>query len=299
MTVYCDPKRKHDFVLLFDVTNGNPNGDPDAANMPRIDPETMRGLVTDVAIKRKVRNYVDLIRGNEQRFKIYIQSEQALNTLHQRAYDTLGIKPKNTKRPKREEAARARKWMCDEFYDVRMFGAMMTTEVNAGQVRGPMQLTFAQSVDTVSPIDVSITRIAITKESEMQTVDSDGESGGKVTEMGRKYIIPYGLYVAFGFFSAPLANQTGVTEEDLELFWTALQQMWEFDRSAAKGMMSCRGLYVFSHESPLGNAPSHALFEHIRVNPVHEATPPRSFGDYTVDVDRELPAGVHLNALVS
>ena len=300
ISAHLDTGRRHDFVVLFDVQDGNPNGDPDAGNLPRVDPETMHGLVTDVAIKRKVRDYIDAARGDEGNYKIYVQNKgEALNALHRRAYDDLGIKSTGT-RQKREDVEAARPWMCDNFYDIRTFGAVMTTQVNAGQVRGPIQMTFARSIDPIVPLDVSITRVAITREDEVETVEGDdGEaSGGKVTEMGRKSLVPYGLYKAQGFFVPSFAEQTGFDSEDLELFWTALQMMWDLDRSASRGLTGCRGLYIFSHDSKLGNAPAHKLFERVTIerNPGVEA--PRAFSDYTVFIDEEgVPDGVTLTRL--
>lgn len=292
---YLDANRRHDFVLIFDVQDGNPNGDPDAGNMPRVDPETMQGLVTDVAIKRKVRDWVDAMRGDEGAYKIYVQSGEALNTKHQRAYDALDLTSTGSKQ-NLEDVDKARAWMCQNFYDIRTFGAVMTTGVNCGQVRGPIQMTFARSLDPIVPMDVTITRVAVTREEDAQVVVSEeGETSGKQTEMGRKSIVPYGLYRAYGFYNPHFADDTGFSSEDLGLFWKALQHMWDFDRSAARGMMACRGLYVFSHESKLGNAPAHQLFDLIDVKRKPDANPPRKFGDYEVVVDREgLPDGVKL-----
>jgi CRISPR-associated protein Csd2 len=297
--IITDVGRRHDFVLLFDVTDGNPNGDPDAGNLPRVDPETMQGLVTDVAIKRKVRDYVDIARGGEAAYKIYVQNGVALNAQHQRAYTDLGIKSTGAKQ-QRDDISRARDWMCKNFYDIRMFGAVMTTGVNCGQVRGPIQLTFARSIDPVIPLDLSITRIAVTKVEDSQVVVAeDGSTTGKQTEMGRKALVPYGLYRAHGFFNAHFARQTGVTAEDLALFWSALQMMWDLDRSSARGMMSCRGLYIFTHESSLGNAPAHRLLDRVAVARRDGVTAPRAFRDYQVAVDDSaLPAGVTLTRLV-
>lgn len=291
--VHLDASRKHDAVLFFDVTDGNPNGDPDAGNLPRVDPETMEGLVTDVAIKRKVRDWVDASRGREERFKIYVQSEQALNTLHQRAYSHLGVKSTGSKQ-KREEIAPVRSWMCENFFDIRTFGAVMTTNVNAGQVRGPVQITFARSQDPITPLDFSITRTAITKPEDMRVAGEGGEDGkGKTTEMGRKPFVPYGLYRAHIFVNPHFAAQTGFDNDDLAIFWDALGRMWDLDRSASRGMMACRGLYVFSHESPLGNHPAHRLFERITAKLVDEKKPPRRFGDYKIEIsDDDLPPGV-------
>lgn len=298
---YLDPARRHDVVLLFDVTDGNPNGDPDAGNLPRVDPETMQGLVTDVCLKRKVRDWVDATRGNEARWKIYVQNKgEALNTLHQRAYQALDMISTGSKQ-KREDMLKARDWMCANFYDVRMFGAVMTTGVNCGQVRGPAQFTFGRSIDPIVPLNLSITRVAITRPEDTQTVTAeDGKTtGGKVTEMGRKALVPYGLYRAYAFFSPHQAKQTGANQEDLTVLWEALQKMWELDRSAARGFMVCRGLYIFSHESPWGNAPAHKLLERVSVARAEgSAGVPRLFSDYAVKVDDgNLPAGVELNAL--
>ncbi len=282
MATPTDVTNRQDFVLLFDVTDGNPNGDPDAGNLPRVDPETMQGLVTDVAIKRKVRDFVDLARGDEGRFKIYIQAGgPALNTIHERAYTSLGLKSTGTKQAK-GDVDHARQWMCENFYDIRTFGAVMTTGVNCGQVRGPVQVTFARSIDRILPFDLSITRVAVTRAEDAAVVTADdGTTGGKQTEMGRKAIVPYGLYRAHGFFNPHFAAATGVTGEDLALFWQALELMWDQDHSAARGEMRCRGLYVFSHDSSLGNAASHRLFDLI-ATPPSTVEAPRKFADYTV-----------------
>jgi CRISPR-associated protein Csd2 len=278
---------RYDFVYLFDVANGNPNGDPDAGNLPRLDPETNRGLVTDVALKRKVRNYVVLEKSGVQRHAIYMQERSVLNKAHQRAYDESHLKSESKKLPKKaEEAERITRWMCDNFYDVRAFGAVMTNEVNAGQVRGPIQLTFATSIDPIVPLEVTITRVAVTNEKDLE----------KERTMGRKYVVPYALYRAHGFVSAKLAERTGFDDQDLELFWRALGSMFEHDRSAARGEMTARRLVVFEHESALGNAPAHRLFERVTVerSPALEG-PARSYSDYAVAVDAEgLPAGVSI-----
>ena len=298
---YLDAKCRHDFVLLFDVADGNPNGDPDAGNLPRVDPETMQGLVTDVCLKRKVRDYVDALRGSEGRYKIYVQSGEALNAQHRRAYEALSKTSTGVKQDK-DVVAQARQWMCHNFFDIRLFGAVMTTGVNCGQVRGPLQLTFARSLDPVVPLDLSITRVAVTREEDTQIAldQATGEGkGGKQTEMGRKALVPYGLYRAFGFFNPHFAQRSGADEDDLALFWQALQQMWDLDRSAARGMMACRGLFVFSHCSPLGNARAQDLFERVRVARRPGVEAPRSFHDYSVEVDESgLPAGVTLSRLV-
>lgn len=295
--MYTDVARRHDFVLLFDVTDGNPNGDPDAGNLPRVDPETMQGLVTDVALKRKVRNWVDATRGMDERFKIYVQSGVALNDQHRKGYDAEKIVPKGTKQ-QADEIDRVRRWMCDNFYDIRAFGAVMTTGVNAGQVRGPVQVTFARSVDPIVPLDLSITRITVTKPEDMVVVSETGEeSDGKQTEMGRKALVPYGLYRAHGFFVPAFAERTGFSAEDLALFWRALVSMWDLDRSASRGLTACRGLHVFSHDSAVGNAPAHRLFDRVTVARANGRVP-RAFGDYAVRIDDSaLPAGVTLTSL--
>lgn len=300
--VINNPELRHDFLFLFDVQDGNPNGDPDAGNMPRVDPETMQGLVTDVCIKRKIRDFVDLAKGDEERFKIYVQNKGiALNEMHQRAYTARGLKSTGTKQS-RDDVQSVRAWMCENFFDIRMFGAVMTTEVNCGQVRGPIQFTFGRSVDAISPLDVSITRVAITKADDTKVVEgeSEGEKGkGKTTEMGRKAVLPYGLYMARGFFSPKFAKDTGVTSEDLELLWTALVNMWDQDRSAARGFMSLRGLYVFTHENPLGNAPAQSLFERVSAKRKDGVEAPRAFADYVIAVnDANLPEGVTLTRVM-
>ena len=285
---YTDPTKRHDFVLIFDVTDGNPNGDPDGGNLPRTDPETMQGLVTDVCLKRKVRDYITLASDNA----VYMEHKGvALNAQNRKAFESIGVEPKKATRPERDSA---REWMCANFYDVRMFGAVLSTGqsegLNAGQVRGPVQLTFARSVDPVLPQDLAITRVAITREADREE---------KETEMGRKTLIPYGLYIGHGFFSPALAAQTGVTEEDLTLFWQALANMFEVDRSAARGMMSTRALYVFTHDNRLGNAPAHSLFDLVRVGRNEGVEAPREFSDYVVTVDEDaVPEGVELSAVV-
>lgn len=277
---------RYEFVLLFDVTNGNPNGDPDAGNLPRLDPETNQGLVTDVCLKRKIRNYVALEKEDDAGYAIYMQEKSVLNNQHKKAYDALDIKPEPKKLPKDEAKARElTAWMCQNFFDVRTFGAVMTTEVNSGQVRGPVQMAFASSIDPVVPMEVSITRMAVTNERDLE----------KERTMGRKHIIPYGLYRAHGYVSAKLAERTGFSEDDLELLWRALINMFEHDRSAARGEMSARKLIVFKHDHPMGNAPAHRLFDSVKVERVEgEAdTPARHYSDYRVTVNAEaLPAGV-------
>lgn len=377
MSQHLNPQVRHDFVLIFDVTDGNPNGDPDGGNMPRTDPETSHGLVTDVCIKRKVRNYVatyaehEVSESDRTRLKIFVEHHGVLNEKIREAYVGKGIpvgKPSQVSVPKelfedireissylpgaftfndgdgdsdeveptlgysgelskeeitealaldaiaeqckqnknlkklitdlvnksgkpdknRANADKAKTWMCENFYDVRMFGAVMSTGLNAGQVRGPMQLTFARSVDPVQPQDMAVTRVAVT----------DSKDREKLQTIGRKTLIPYGLYVAHGFYSPYLAEQTGVTKDDLALFWQALVNMWDFDRSASRGLMAPRGLYVFSHQSKLGNAPAHKLFETIDVALKYDGTVPRQFEDYSVTVDDEaLPEGITLTRL--
>lgn len=280
---------RYEFVLLFDVTNGNPNGDPDAGNLPRLDPETNQGLVTDVCLKRKIRNYVALEKEEDAGYAIYMQEKSVLNNQHKKAYDALEIKHEAKKLPKEAEKARAlTEWMCKNFFDVRTFGAVMTTEVNSGQVRGPVQMAFASSVDPVVPMEVSITRMAVTNERDLE----------KERTMGRKHIVPYGLYRAHGYISAKLAERTGFSEDDLDLLWRALINMFEHDRSAARGEMSSRKLVVFKHDHPMGNAPAHLLFDSVKVERVEgeEDTPARHFSDYRVSIDAEaLPAGVSVD----
>lgn len=378
LPVYCDPQKRHDFLLLFDVTDGNPNGDPDGGNLPRTDAETAQGLVTDVALKRKIRNYVatyaefEATEEEAKRLKIFVEHRGVLNEQIRKAYVAEGIPVGSTvKNPvkdgkvleglrqlkdelpdaftftdsdeeadevtatlaysgelsedelqefysketvaehlkqnkalaaflkdvvkkagkpakDRDNAEKARRWMCANFYDVRMFGAVMSTGLNAGQVRGPMQLTFGRSLDPILPTDLSITRVAVT----------DVKDREKLQTMGRKAMIPYGLYRSYGFFSPYLAAQTGVTAEDLQLFWNALVGMWDHDRSASRGMMALRGLYIFTHDNKLGRAPAHKLFESIHIELKDKVLPPRKFEDYCVTVREDsLPEGVTLTCL--
>ena len=285
---------RYDFVLLFDVKDGNPNGDPDAGNLPRLDAETGDGLVTDVALKRKVRNYVGLVKGELPPFEIYVKEKAVLNRTHERAYEAVGegasLKGDEKKRKGGGVAAdKARDWMCKNFYDVRTFGAVMSTGINCGQVRGPVQLTFARSVDPIVALEHSITRMAVATEAEAEKQEGDNRT------MGRKHTVPYGLYRSHGFVSAFLAKQTSFSEVDLELFFTALEQMFEHDRSAARGQMATRGLVVFKHDSELGNAHAHALFDRVQVKRRDGVDVPRSFADYEVTVEESnLPAGVSL-----
>ena len=308
---------RYDFALLFDVKDGNPNGDPDAGNLPRMDAETGHGLVTDVSLKRKARNFVAMSKDQEQRdpqpgekrFEIYVREKAILNLQNQRAYSALKLdaqpaeaatdevaekkSPKDKKRKGGgDDVNRARDWMCQNFFDVRTFGAVMSTGVNCGQVRGPVQLTFARSIDPVIAQEHSITRMAVATEAEAEKQEGDNRT------MGRKHTVPYGLYIAHGFVSSFLAKQTGFSSDDLDLFWQALAQMFEHDRSAARGEMSTRGLYVFKHDSELGSAPAHALFERITPKLKDGVSVPRLFSDYEVAVnDANMPAGVTLTRM--
>ncbi len=314
--------QRYDFVLVFDVQDGNPNGDPDAGNMPRLDAETGHGLVTDVALKRKVRNFVGLVKDQEERalaegekrFEIYVREKAILNQQHERAYSALNLvaapeeqaqtalelgadegKKKKAGKDKRkgsaDEVGLARQWMCQNFFDVRTFGAVMSTGVNCGQVRGPVQLTFARSVEPIVALEHSITRMAVATEAEAEKQQGDNRT------MGRKHTVPYGVYVAHGFVSSFLAKQTGFGADDLELLWQALAQMFEHDRSAARGQMATRGLYVFAHDSELGNAPAHALFERLTVTPREAGQVARSFGAYSVAFDGQgLDVGAQVQA---
>ncbi|MEM8997679.1 MAG: type I-C CRISPR-associated protein Cas7/Csd2 [Acidobacteriota bacterium] len=298
-------KNRYDFVLLFDVKDGNPNGDPDAGNSARIDTETGEGLVSDVALKRKVRNFVHLAKTDMDTdepaagYDIYVKHRGILENEQQKAYDAEGLK--SDEKSKGKSAAnvdKARDWMCQTFYDVRTFGAVMSTkQANCGQVRGPVQLTFARSMDPINPLEQSITRKAVATQREAKTqIDKHGMVTGT---MGRKEIVPYGLYRAHGFISPHLARTTKFSEADLELFWQALQMMFEHDRSATRGEMATRKLVVFEHESPLGNAPAHRLFERVEASLVDESRPPRRYADYAVTVDGdELPSGVTLHTFL-
>ncbi len=286
-------ENRYDFVLLFDVKDGNPNGDPDAGNLSRVDAETGRGLVTDVSLKRKIRNYVGMVKVERPPFEIYVKEKAILNKQHERAYEAIGagdaIKGDNKKRKGGDKVDEARAWMCKNFYDVRTFGAVMSTGVNCGQVRGPVQLTFARSVDPVVAQEHSITRMAVATEAEAAKQEGDNRT------MGRKHTVPYGLYVAHGFVSAHLAAQTDFSDADLALLWESLTNMFEHDRSAARGEMATRGLYVFKHDSQLGNAPAHDLFARVQSTLKEGAMVPRDFNDYSVSVDAaKLPQGVEL-----
>jgi CRISPR-associated protein Csd2 len=283
-----DPiKNRYEFVLLFDVKNGNPNGDPDGGNLPRIDPETGHGIVTDVCLKRKVRNYVELVKGDEFLYNIYIKEKGVLTERRQPAYDAVA-EFKDTS----EKVSKARAWMCKNFFDVRTFGAVMSTkENNCGQVRGPVQFAFSQSIDPVVPLEASITRMAV------ETIKEAVSQGGDNRTMGRKAYVPYGLYRVHGFISAPLAEQTGFSEEDLELFWDALLNMFDHDHSAARGEMASQKLIVFKHDSALGNSPAQKLFNLVKVEKNCGENPPRSFADYTVSLGAA-PNGVEIKEVI-
>lgn len=282
--------KRYDFVLLFDVVDGNPNGDPDAGNLPRIDAETGHGLVTDVCIKRKVRNYISIAKNNESTFDIYVKEKAVLNDQHERAYKALGvdISQDDKKRKGGDKTEDARKWMCQNFYDVRTFGAVMSLGINCGQVRGPVQFTFSRSVDPVVLLEHSITRMAVATRREAEKQSGDNRT------MGRKFTVPYGLYRMHGFVSAPLAKQTGFSSEDLDLLWEALMNMFEHDRSAARGMMATRGLYIFEHDSQMGNTPAHKLFERVKVKRKDMTKTARFITDYEVNVNDEDISGVKL-----
>jgi len=290
-------QKRYDFVLIFDVKDGNPNGDPDAGNLPRVDPETGLGLVTDVSLKRKIRNYVQIkteadglaLAGHH----IYVKEKAILNNQHVKAFAPLNAKEAEEASKNEDKRNAARAWMCQNFFDIRTFGAVMSTKVNAGQVRGPVQITFARSVDPIMALEHSITRMAVTTEEEAKKQDGDNRT------MGRKYTVPYGLYVAHGFVSAHLAKQTGFSDADLNLLWEALQNMFEHDRSAARGEMATRGLYVFEHGSELGNAHAYKLFENIAIAKKDPDAVPRSFADYVVSVNEAaVPADVKLHRYV-
>ena len=272
-------QNRYEFVYFFDVTNGNPNGDPDAGNMPRLDPESSKGLVTDVCLKRKIRNFIEVTCENAPGYEIYVKEKSILNLQNKRAYEAIGIEPntKDKKLPKDEAKARAiTAWMCNNFFDIRSFGAVMTTEVNSGQVRGPVQLAFAQSLDPIVHLEVSITRMAVTNEKDLD----------KDRTMGRKHIVPYALYRMHGFISANLAAKTGFSDDDLAKLWQALTLMFEHDRSAARGEMAARKLIVFKHDSALGSQPAHKLFDAVKVERVNgeSGTPASGFGDYKISV---------------
>jgi CRISPR-associated protein Csd2 len=292
-------KHRYDFALLFDVLNGNPNGDPDAGNSPRIDPETGYGLVTDVCLKRKIRNYICIAKADpktsapEPGYDIYVKEKAVLNRQNRRAYEALKLDPESKGKDKAGQVSEARAWMCQTFFDVRMFGAVMSIEINCGQVRGPVQLAFARSVDPIVALEQSITRMAVATEREAE------KQGGDNRTMGRKEIVPYALYIAHGFVSPHLAADTGFSDADLTLLWQALQNMFETDRSAARGEMASRQLVVFQHESLLGNAPAHTLFDRLSIKRNDGSRPARAYSDYTITLNREnLPSGVSVNEML-
>ena len=280
-------KNRIDFVYLFDVQDGNPNGDPDAGNLPRVDAETGMGLVTDVCLKRKIRNYVQIAKNLSDGYDIFIKEKAVLNKEIDKAHEDENVKNSSDK------TAAARQFMCKNYYDIRTFGAVMSTGKNAGQVRGPIQLTFARSIDPIATSEHSITRMAVATEEEAKKQNGDNRT------MGRKSTVPYGLYLCHGFISANLAKQTGFDEEDLKLFWEALKNMFDQDHSAARGLMSARKLIVFEHSSELGNAPASALFDLVKVNKKDSVKVARAFSDYEVAIDRAgLPAGVKLEEML-
>ena len=291
-------KNRYEFVVLFDVENGNPNGDPDAGNMPRVDPETGYGLVTDVCLKRKIRNYVEMAKEEEPGYRIYIKDSVPLNTSDKEACSYVGVEPAKLKEAKKKDDnldKKLRDFMCANFYDIRTFGAVMTTFVkaalNCGQVRGPVQIGFARSIDPIISQEVTITRVAITTE-------KDAEN--KSTEMGRKSIVPYGLYRAEGYISANLARRvTGFSEDDLELLWDAIVNMFENDHSAARGKMAVRELVVFKHSKELGDCPAYKLFDAVEVKKNEGVEYPRKYQDYTVTIHNEcIPESVEVKRMI-
>lgn len=286
-------KNKIDFALFIDVQDGNPNGDPDAGNLPRVDAETGEGLISDVCLKRKIRNYVQIAKAGTPGYDIFIKEKAVLNNLIDEAYADEAVKSKEAKGKKAgDQVNAARDFMCRKYYDIRTFGAVMTTGKNAGQVRGPIQLTFARSADPIVSMEHSITRVAVTTDKEAE------KQGGDNRTMGRKATVPYGLYVCHGFISPSLAKQTGFSVEDLQLFWDALKNMFDCDRSASRGLMSTQKLIVFTHESELGNAPVNKLFELVQIRKKAEGAP-RSFSDYEISVDTSrLPEHVQVSELI-
>ena len=282
-------KNRIDFVYIFDVQDGNPNGDPDAGNLPRVDAETGMGLVTDVCLKRKVRNYVQVAKQLADGYDIFIKEKAVLNTLIDAAHEDESVK----KAEEKDKANAARDIMCKKYYDIRTFGALMTTGKNAGQVRGPIQMTFARSVDPITALEHSITRMAVATEKEAEKQKGDNRT------MGRKATVPYGLYVCHGFISANLAQQSGFSQEDLDLFFDALKNMFDIDRSAARGLMSAQKLIVFKHDSVLGNAPANKLFDLVKVERKDKSAPARSFADYEVTIDKDnVPVGVNIEEMI-
>lgn len=284
-------KNRYDFIFLYDVLDGNPNGDPDAGNLPRVDPETGHGIVTDVCLKRKIRNYVYMTRKNEPPFEIYVKEKAILNKQHERAYEELpSSEEKKNKGSSSDKVELAQQWMCKNFFDVRTFGAVMSTgDKKCGQVRGPVQITFSRSLEPVIPLEYCITRMAVTTEKEATDQEGDNRT------MGRKFTVPYGLYKAHGFISPSLAAQTGFNDADLKLLWEAFNNMFDHDRSAARGMMNTRGLYVFKHENELGKAPAHVLFDLLKIAKKDQTAVARSFADFDISIEQaSLPPGVEI-----
>lgn len=298
-----DIQNRYDFILYFDIKDGNPNGDPDAGNLPRVDAESGHGLVTDVCLKRKVRNYVALKNEEKPPHAIFIKEKAILNNRIEEAYISLGIdltaasadgkKRNKAGQGQGKEIDQAKMFMCKNFYDIRTFGAVLSTGANAGQVRGPVQFTFGRSVDPIVALEHSITRMAVATEAEAE------KQGGDNRTMGRKFTVPYGLYRAHGFVSAPLANQTGFSTDDLELLWETLQNMFEHDRSAARGLMGTRKLIIFEHESKMGNAPVQKLFDAVTAHKIDENKPARDFSDYKISINEDtIPQGVKVLELL-
>lgn len=284
-------KNRYEFVYLFDVENGNPNGDPDAGNMPRIDPETNHGIVTDVCLKRKIRNYVQLKHEEKPPHRIYIKEKAILMNFHDEAHEAIGAEQIGDDKKRKgtgDEVELAKQWMCDNFYDVRTFGAVMALKTNCGVVTGPVQLNFGRSIEPVLPLEITITRMAVATEAEAKSQSGDNRT------MGRKHIVPYGLYRAEGYISANLAQKTGFSEDDLALLWESLVNMFDHDHSAARGKMNARKLVVFKHDSEIGNAPAHVLFDLVKVEPNHEGRPARDFTDYKVTVEKKDIPGVEV-----
>ncbi|MFI3290223.1 MAG: type I-C CRISPR-associated protein Cas7/Csd2 [Rikenellaceae bacterium] len=277
--------KRYEFIILFDVKDGNPNGDPDNDNAPRVDPQTGEGIITDVCLKRKVRNYVEMVKGEEAGNRIYIKQRAVLNKLIDEAYEQSQVEEVEGY----DKVHQAREWMCAQYWDIRTFGALMTSGKNAGQVRGPIQMTFARSVEPIIMMDNCVVRIAVTTEKESE------KQKGENRTMGRKYTIPYALYQGYGYISANLAAQSGFTEDDLELFWQGLINMFEEDRSSLRGQMSVRKLIIFEHSSKFGNAPSSQLFDRVSVEKINPMDVSRNFKDYNIKIDREsLPKGVKI-----
>ncbi|MEU7742940.1 type I-C CRISPR-associated protein Cas7/Csd2 [Nonomuraea sp. NPDC049158] len=286
---HLDPARRHDIVMLFDVHDGNPNGDPDAGNQPRLDTETYQGLVTDVALKRKIRDTIPLLHPDDPRYKIFVEADVALNSQIERGFAGAGVKPSKKATPQERDAVH--KWMCDNFYDIRLFGGILSTgDAQAGHVRGPLQFSFARSISPVFPVDHAITRITQTRQADIDK--------GERTEMGSKWTVHYGLYRVHAYYSAARGLQTGITSQDLDTLWQALTNMFDHDRSAARGEMAIQGLYIFSHDNAFGRARAATLFDRIQITPLNQNVP-RSITDYKTEIsDTDLPAGITLTSLI-